>query len=407
MDASFEVSKTAVRRFLLDVQGLLPVPASDMISSDRVLDVIRTLECVQIDPVAAVERNQHLVLATRSPNYTPAALEQLLLRGQVFEYMANAACVIPMEDYPMFEAVRRRFQSRLQGELEELGPVVQGVLDRFEAEGPLPSRAFKAVERVHGYWDNDHPKTKATSHALNLLHDVGRIHVVRREGNVRFFDICERAVPRDLRNQAEVMDMTEASAALVDKYVRAYRVFDIADARFGWQPMTAAQRRDTVMRRVQEGSVVPLQMEGIRRPYFILASDIDKLREHVRGERDECSTEPVCFLPPLDNLLWRRDRVMDLFDFTYTWEVYQPLAKRRYGYYALPILAGDRLIGRIDPQLDRASGRLNIRLLQIEPSVRWSKPLRKHVQRALESFARFHQAKEIHVERTEPAGLTL
>lgn len=416
MHTPFEVKKSALRRFLLEKSELLP-PASGSVTmpSDGVIGMIRRLECVQLDPVAAVERNQHLVLHARLPKYTPDALERLLSEGQVFEYIANAACVIPMEDYPLFEHVRRRIKHRLQEQLLQMEPVVQHVLQRLEVEGPLPAKAFEASQRVRGYWDNEHAKTKATSHALNLLNDAGQIQVVRREGTTRFFDIRDRAVPAHLLDQATAISEGEAYEALLEKYLRGYRVVDWGDARFGWQRLSAAQRQEAVQQRVKRGTLIPLQVEDVRRPYFILAEDFDLLREHVTAANavnadtpDKFSpTEFVRFLPPLDNLLWRRERVLDLFGFSYTWEVYMPPAKRRFGYYALPILMGDTLIGRIDPRLDRENRRLHIRLLQIEPGIRWSARLWKYLVRALENFAQFHGAQEVIVESTDPDGLSI
>jgi uncharacterized protein YcaQ len=408
--AALNVNKATVRRFLLKRQELhFPGSRSRTAAPDDVLRLVRKLECVQLDPVAAVERNQHLVLAARMPRYKPKLLEQLLSERRVFEYWAHAACVIPMEDYPIFEVVRRRFRQQLQPELDKLGPVVRDVMKRLEAEGPLPSKAFESAIRVHGYWDNGAtPTTKATSHALNVLNDAGLIQVVRREGTTRYFDIPERAVPKHLLEEAAQISEAEAKAALLEKYMRAYRVFDPGDFRFGWVRMTAEERRQAVQHRVEQGSLVPVRVEGIKREYYILAEDVDELLACAAEEdvpRGQSGT--IRFLPPLDNLLWRRERVLDLFDFSYTWEVYIPAAKRQYGYYAMPILAGETIIGRMDPRLDRDNGRLNVQLLQIEPDIRWTKSLCNQVLRALEEFARFHGAELGDIERTQPEGLEL
>ena len=114
---------------------------------------------------------------------------------------------------------------------------------------------------------------------------------------------------------------------------------------------------------------------------------------------------PIRFLAPLDNLLWRRERVRDFFDFDYTWEVYVPPAKRTYGYYTMPILAGDRFIGRFDPRLDRERGRLLIELLHLERGVRVATQLRKALEDALQAFARFHGASDLRIIRSRPAHL--
>jgi uncharacterized protein YcaQ len=235
--------------------------------------------------------------------------------------------------------------------------------------------------------------------------------VVRREGTERYFDLPHKVVPADLLRQAEEIADDQADGALLGKYLRAFRVFDLGDFRFGWRRIPAPERRAIVQRLVQAGAVVPLAVEGVRREYFILAEDLERLQRIDRAARREgAKAAPdslIRFLPPLDNLLWRRERIVEFFDFDYTWEVYVPPARRRYGYYAMPVLAGDRLIGRMDPRLDRDCGRLIVRLLQLEPEVRLTRQLRRNLRRALEAFARFHRADEIEVERTDPEGLTV
>ena len=409
MPTQVNVNKVAVRRFLLEKQRLHAEGRAKVSQTDDVLHMIEALECVQLDPVAAVERNQHLVLSARIRGYRPAALEQLLGEGRVFEFWANAACVIPMKDYPMFEVTRKQRCERLQPELDKLGSVVTDVLKRLEAEGPLPAKAFESSDKVLGYWDNTHPKTKATSYALTILHDIGRIQVVRREGTTRFFDLREQAVPQDLLDQATQMDDADARAALVDKYIRAYGVFHPGDPRFGWHRMTADERRHAVEKRVARGIIVPIHLEGVKNVYYVRSEDVDRLLIHQASSNDPWPVRVgnIRFLPPLDNLLWRRDRIVDLFDFSYTWEIYIPAAKRKFGYYAMPILAGDKLIGRMNPRLDRARQRLEIQLLQIEPGVRWTKTLRDRLFRALDAFARFHQAELGNIERVEPEDLTV
>lgn len=396
----FQASTTAVRRFLLEalrLTGGTPYAQTERASPARILKEIKRLECVQIDPVAVVERNQHLVLAARVPGYAPRALERLLAQGRVFEYWANGASVIPMEDYPLFAGVRHwlrltpSFASKFR-------PVTDTVLSRLAAEGPLPSRAFVSGRRVHGWWDSKIAKTKDTSHVLNELWFAGQVMVVRRDGAERYFDLPERVVPADILRRSRQMDTADANAALLEKYMRAYRVFDIGDGfRFGWRKTKVAERRETVERSVRAGLIVPLQLAGVQRQYFVLAEDLDRLRRHEADARRTRAVpdHPIRFLPPLDNLLWRRERLADLFNFNYTWEIYVPAHERRFGYYTMPILAGNGFIGRLDPRLDRARSRLVVRLLHFEPGVRPTNALRRRVRQSLEAFAAFHGAEEV------------
>ncbi|WP_236703413.1 DNA glycosylase AlkZ-like family protein [Paenibacillus xylanivorans] len=402
------MNKKIVRRFLLQTQSLLGRwPAAYLPSGpEQVMQLIRSLGCVQIDPVAAVTGNQHLVLSARDPGYNSDDLHTLLSDHKVFEYFANAACVIPIEDYALFEPVRARLRDRLAPSLQGLENTVQHVLKRLEEEGPLPSRAFRAVERVSGYWDNaDVPKTKDTTLALNLLLDSAAIRVVARQGNERYFQITESGLLEQGRSMSADIDILAQRQVLMDKYIHAYRVVDVRDPRLGWMKSTAAERRNDMAARVADGRMIPLEVEDVATPYYIRAEDEGLLLEMEREETHYDSSGPVRFLPPLDNLLWRRERIVDLFDFHYKWEIYTPEVKRTYGYYAMPILHGDRLIGRMDPRLDRKTGVLTVRLLSMEetapPVEEWIADFRE----GLQFFATTHGARTITVEKTVPKEL--
>lgn len=408
MTKALRMNKRIVRRFLLQTQFLLGRwPAVSLPSGpEQVMQLIRSLGCVQIDPVAAVTGNQHLVLGARDSGYTSEYLHTLLSDHKVFEYFANAACVIPIEDYAIFEPVRARLRDRLAPSLEGLGNTVQHVLKRLEEEGPLPSRAFRAVERVSGYWDNaDVPKTKDTTLALNLLLDSAAIRVVARQGNERYFHITESGLLEQAQSMTAEIDLLTQRQALMDKYIYAYRVVDTRDPRLGWMKSTAAERRNDMAARVADGRMIALEVEDVATPYYIRAEDEGLLREMEREEMHYDPSGPVRFLPPLDNLLWRRERIVDLFDFHYKWEIYTPEVKRTYGYYAMPILHGDRLIGRMDPRLDRKTGVLTVRLLSMEetapPVEEWIADFRE----GLQFFATMHGARSIKVEKTVPKGL--
>ena len=257
MSTPLTLTRRGVRRFLLDALDLDHDGAyhPGRTTPEHVLREIRRLEVVQLDPVAAVERNQHLVLANRLRGYRPAMLETLLEQRRVFEYWANAACVIPIEDYWMFAGVRARLRRGLREERATLRKPAALVLRELERNGPLPSRAFLTDERIAGYWDNKGPRTKATSHALNVLWDTGEVMVVRREGVERYFDLPHKVVPPNVLRHADGVPVTEADAALLDKYLRAYRVFEVGDFRFGWRKIPAPQRREIVAERVRRGDV--------------------------------------------------------------------------------------------------------------------------------------------------------
>src|SRR5581483_1073085 len=327
----------------------------------------------------------HLVLSARIPSYRPESLDALLAAGKTFEYFANAAMVMPIEDYPIFAGSRRRYTERVVKYLEPLGAVPDEIRSILRELGPQPARAFESSHGGRGWWETKGPKTKATSYTLGLLLYTGEVMVVKREGTTRFFDLAEHAVPRDLFEAGQRMPTEEADALLFAKYCRGLRIFDNFDPHLGWRrPFPAAERKKAL----GHEKLVSLEIEGVKRRYWMLESDVESLEK----KRRQPSASVARFLPPLDNLMWHRRRLEDLFGFEYRWEVYTPAARRRYGYYAMPILLGDRLIGRIDPRLDRERNVLVVRGPYLERGVRMTKQLRATLTRSLTRFARWHGA---------------
>lgn len=399
--------KITVRRFLLEKQRLWSHPdVSPAEDSDDVLSIIRHLECVQLDPVAVIERNHHLVLYARKEQYEPAHLEALISSGRVFEYMANAACVIPIEDYPLFEPIREYYRHQIHTNLESLEPVMEQMMGRLFQEGALPSRAFTSTTRVIGYWDSTTAKTKDTTLSLNILFDLGRIMIDSRAGNEKFFIPTELKVPEQILEYSRNLDPQLAKEGLVQKYMRAYRVFDFGDSRFGWYKATARDRAAIRDRLVENGEIVPLQMEGIKTTYYILAEDADRLAELQQQSASSQAPTTVKFLPPLDNLLWRRPRLVDLFDFHYKWEIYFPESKRQYGYYAMPILHGDAIVGRMNPKMLQKEKTLLVKLLHIEMDVVIDELLLQNLKQGFRDLAKYLGAERIVIEQSDPGHLT-
>lgn len=372
------VSREAAANFILNQSGLGPLAKQP----GSLLEQIQQLEAVQIDPVARVGRNQDLVLLARDGQYQPDQLDRLLSESRVFEYRCQEASVLPMRDYPLFKGVRQRIRERLAPEMMRYQDIVDQVLATIDRLGPQPSRAFLTSTKVMGYWDTDQPSTKATSHVLALLKDAGDLMVVKREGVVRYFDRPERVVPPEIWQAHQDIDVEEADEALFDKYLRAYRLIRGTHNRLGWSGLPMAHRRQQLKRRLQQKEVLLVGIEGVKAPYYILAKDYDDLMQ-AGPPFDPC----IRFLPPLDNLLWDRTRLMDLWQFPFRWEVYVPKAKREFGVYAMPILLGNRLVGRIDPALDRKQRRLLVHGLAFEGDVTHQGGLVERVVQAVNRWA--------------------
>lgn len=375
------VSTSALRRLLLAQQGLLHARTASgevlpwnqqLVGAQGALQALERLEAIQLDPVAVVERNHHLVLYNRLQNYRPQHLEALYPNKQVFEYWAQARCILPIQHYGLFDDLRQKWRfDHPQGPIAQAAEHIRAQL----AHGPLPSRMLDSGQKVQGYWGF---ATKATSQALEHLWEAGEVVVAYRKGDERHFALSQQWLPP--------IPPTPNPREKALKFVRAYGVLDQGDPRLGWQQMAAPQRRDLLEALVTEGVLLPLDLP-LKRRYYLYAPLLPLL-EKVQTAK---VWPKVYLLSPLDNLLWRRERIQDLWGFAYKWEIYVPEAKRQYGPYVLPVLEGEHLVARADLRLERAKGVLRLHGLWWENTPDRCQLARVH--KAMQRLAQYLEAK--------------
>jgi uncharacterized protein YcaQ len=331
---STTVSLAEARRIAVRAQGLDG-------SANGVLDTVRRLGFLQVDPIATVATPQQLVLWSRLGAFDTAELDRLLWEERkLFEW---AAFIWPIEDLPLIRAQMKRRRGKYAYErrgmefLRENASFRRYVLRELERRGPLLSRELEAELTApgepHVWWGS-----RKVTLMLEILQRLGQVAVVGRRGKQRVWDLAERWYP-----ETETVPLAEAERRLAEKRRRALGV---------WFEKG-------------EWSVHP---------------------DAADGPVPERST----FLSPFDRLIHDRARMELLWNFHYRLEMYVPKAKREYGYYVLPILRGDRLIGRIDPAFDRKSGALRVNGVWWEPGV---KPI--SLEKPLQSLAAFVGASSI------------
>lgn len=402
------VSLEQARRFLIRRQHYLPY-GDPFTGADAVAKAVRQLEAVQIDPLCIFERNHHQVLYNRVLGYQPEWLDQLLYQQRgAFEYYCNALCVLPMGDFPWFIPAMRRQEAEVTvGVDPEMRQVIDEVLQHIRQEGEASSKDFDSGRKIYGWWESSGnnprtpaeqqisdagvmilhpagkpPRTKAEKQALDYLHLAGRVLISNRNGNQRSYDLPERIVPPEL--MASQPDAAASQRFLMLKYLRAYGLSHLGQPgfRFGWSHGPKAEKRRLLLELVSEGLVDQVRIEGLRRSYFCPA----ELRAELQMTDPLPVGEAAVILAPLDNLLWDRDRLDDLWGFNYRWEVYTPVAKRRYGHYVVPVLHGEWLVGRIELRGDRAENQLRVDNLWFEPGREGALPA---VRRAVELEAAY------------------
>jgi hypothetical protein len=387
-----EVSKQVARRFLVLRQRFL----QGRRGKDGTLEAIRRLECVQKDPINVVRRNHQLVLHNRVVDYKPSYLDELLYRDrQLFEYWCNAKSIIPAEDLPYFRYRMQNpsqfhspFYERIKGKRKDLKAEIVHILSEIRKHGPLSAREFEEKGKTRG---------KAATRVLNLLWDCGDLMIHHVDGNRRYYDLTERVLPPN--EEAKSPSQEEYERFMIQKYMRAYGFVDTRNWRFGWLSLKASQRKTVVKEMVEEDKLYPIKVEGVKHVYYVLDEHLSLLENY-----DTPASGKIHFLAPLDNLLWNRQMISEIFDFTYTWEVYKAPEKRTYGYYAMPILYGTRLIGRLDPKLDRPNKTMIINSLFLEEKD-YDKTFISELVETMQRFLEFHDSSQISIIRTMPEEL--
>jgi uncharacterized protein len=366
------VALAALRRHVVAAQGY--ASRYRVASADDVAAAIRRLSAVQLDSISTVERAHRLTLLSRVGRYQPRTVSGLLSSGRVFEYWAHEACLLPIEDWPL---ARSRMLSRPDhpwwGDVIERDPALADhILGEIRERGPLGSRHFEGPRSAGGMWN-----LKPAKRMLEALWSAGRLVIGARDGFQRMYDLPERVIPDDVLG-APVPGEDEVMRGLVVRAVAARGALTEAGVVEHWRlrggvagvrPYVDALVADGLLRRE------PVDDDG---PPVLLDRAADLEAARPAGS---------VLLSPFDNLLWDRPFAERVLGFRHLIEVYKPAPERRYGYYVLPLVVGDRVAGRADIKADRKAGVL--RLLAWHPESRRRSATREGaLERAFTRLAR-------------------
>ena len=351
-----QITAEAARRFLVRRQLLAPARALDG-GPQAVLEVFRRLGSIQFDPLAVAGRSHDLVLHARVAGYDPAWCDLLYERRELFEAYNKGLSLVPTDDFPWFRVTVSRSSPRVIAENRE---VAERVLERIRTAGPLSALDFERERGPTVDWFG--APTNVVRAVLEAYADTDVLGLARRDGNRRYYDLLERLLPRDLLEH-DVPLKDRLRHKLLSRF-RAHGLLGIGgggDIFGGLGP--AKPRSDlpghpgrTALRDelVAEGELVPVEVEGVRGKRFVLRDEVELLA---------APPEPppsVAFLPPFDPLIWDRGLLASLFGFDYVWELFFPEARRRFGWYVLPLLFRDRFVGRVEPRIDRSERTVQI-----------------------------------------------
>ena len=361
------ITTTALRRLVVGAQGY--AGRRRTASARDVEETIRQLSCVQLDSISTVDRSHRIAISSRCGAFETGTVSKLLRSGRVFEYWAHEACLLPVEDWPLFAAAMRNGGRRWYGEVETTHPhLADEILDEIRARGPLGSRHFEGSTEG-GMWN-----WKPAKAMLERLWNSGALVTADRQGFQRLYDLPERVLPREVLDATPPCE-TERLRTLTLKAVSARGALTEAGIVEHWRLRGGVARiRPTVDHLVAEGLLERARVDDGGAPVVVRAGE----------ELDRPAPTAAVMLSPFDNLLWDRPFARRVLGFDHLIEVYKPEPQRVYGYYVLPLLWRDRIVGRADLKSDRTAGTLLVKAFHRESGVRVSGALDDALDRALD-----------------------
>jgi uncharacterized protein YcaQ len=367
------LSLAEARRIALAAQSFVPrIAAPQGIAA--LGRIVRRLGAVQIDSVNVLVRSHYLPLYSRSGCYAPALLERAAYDGNraLFEYWGHEASLLPIDLFPLFRWRMDRARNgegtwkRLQRYATSHQALVVAALDQIRERGPLGASELADGGKSKGNWWG----WSQGKEILEWLFWIGEVTTARRRNFERLYDLTERVLPERVR-VASVPSPEQSRRELMAVAARALGVATARDLRDYFR-LPAEDAHVRVAELVEQGTLQPVTVEGWKQQAYLHVDAVCPRRVDVSA-----------LLSPFDSLIWERQRTERLFGFHFRLEIYTPVHKRQHGYYVLPFLLGDRLVGRVDLKANRQSARLEVRGGSVEEGVRVNRivePLARELQ---------------------------
>lgn len=392
------ITPTQARQLFIHQQRLTgPAPTP---TAANLLETVRALRCVQLDPLSVVARSHQLVLFSRVGPYALAELDQLLWRDRaLFEYWAHCASIVLTEDYALHHARMRSYPSgegvwsqRARQWMKDNAALKRFILNRIKKHGPQLSRQLEEEGVEPRAWvSSGWTSGRNVSRMLDFLWLSGQIMVAGRQGGQKAWDLAERVLPE--WTPREKLPEQEITKRAIEHSLKALGVGTEKHIKYHFVRGRYPHSNEAIAGLIKEKRIREVEIAGWSGRWFI-HQDVEPL---LAASSSILHAPRTTLLSPFDNLIADRARTEQMFGFDFRIEIYVPKPKRKYGYYVLPLLHGDELIGRLDPELNRETGVLTVNAVHAEPGGK------KHsgavVAEAVHSLAQFLGAQEIRYNR--------
>ncbi len=377
------------RRFILLKHGLI----GDYKFSGKqgVLDFLRQAGCIQFDPIDVCGKNSELVLQSRVKGFTKQLLYSILYEDRTLvDYFDKNLAIIPITDWSYFRRYREAYQSGGRSH-SKVNDVCEEIKKIIREKGPISSADIEFNDKVDWYWSD----TKLSRAALETMYFRGDLVIHHKKGTIKYYDLTENWIPVELLNAPEPYpDELDHQKWRVLRRIGGVGLLwnKPSDAWLNIRDLKSAERNEIFKQLLKDEKILEIMVEGVKDKLYCLSSDRGLLEIVLEEPELKARCELIA---PLDNMLWDRRLIKALFDFDYKWEIYTPAAQRKYGYYVLPLLYGDRFIGRVEAINDRQRKTLVVKNIWYEKSVKQTKKLTTAIDKRIYKFAEFNECEDV------------
>lgn len=387
------ITKRQAGQFILVKQGL--IGKYRFAGKTGAYDYVRQAGCIQYDPVDVCGKNAELTLQSRVKDFKKSMLQDLLYKDRLLtDYADKELSIWPTEDWPYFSSYRER--SLALGEtFEGLEELKEQAITYIDEQGPVCSDSLPIEGEIFwhssmhwsGNWDK---KSSAARSVLEQLYTDGVLVIHHKKGSRKYYDLAKKYIPAEILKAENPCKDEDSFIAwrLLRRIGAVGLLWDKNSTAFLGISINAEKRKKILKNLTDLGKVNMVMVEGIKQVFYYRSADEPLMQAVLDGNVD---LKPrMSFLAPLDPLMWDKALVLAIWDFQYSWEIYTPAIKRKYGYYTLPILYGEKFVGRIEAIPDRAEHILHVKGLWWEDGVRLTKKLNADLNKMLMTFGRFN-----------------
>ena len=380
------ISKEDARNFLINYQNLNS--NGNLKGSKGIIEYFEKVRCIQFDPLNVVGKNPDLVLQSRIQNYKPELLFNLLYKDRVlYDAADKMISIIPTTDYPSMRRIREKTVEQLEGILSWRNSLaaldlLDEIKDFIRENGPLPATKINIGNSVDsGPWGHK----KLSSAALDYLYHSGILGISSKNKTHKVYDLSERLFSKEILTAKDPFSSEHdfakwylkrrlgAVGLMWNKNGGTWLGFYVSDTKL---------RNQIIKELTEQGELIELKIENLKDTFYIRKEDQSLLGKPAKNNVAQ-------FIAPLDNLIWDRSMIKELFDFEYTWEVYTPRAKRKYGYYVLPVIYKNQFVARFEPEPNRGKTPLKIKNWWWEQNIKQTDQMVQAINDAFKRFSSF------------------